>query len=148
MSLKNELTIALNDAMKNNDKDAKRNIRLLLSNIKNLEIDKKAAIDENEIIAILHKEIKMRNETIEGAKQSNRQDIIEESLTDIKFIEQFLPIGLSEEDLRLLIKNTISEMGATSLKEMGSVMKFVIPKVAGKASNNQVSQIVKEYLQN
>lgn len=147
MGLKNEITLALKNAMKNNNTDSKRNIRLILANLKNIEIDKKTELDENEIIAILHKEIKMRNETIEGAKKNNRQDIIDESLEDIKIISQFLPIGLTDDELRILVKKSIDEIGATSLKEMGSVMKLVLPKVAGKASNNQVSQLVKELLQ-
>jgi uncharacterized protein YqeY len=147
MGLKNEITLALKNAMKNNDNDSKRNIRLILANLKNVEIDKQIELDDNEIIAILHKEIKMRNETIEGAKRSNRQDIIDESLNDIKIISQFLPTGFSDDELRILIKNSINELGATSLKEMGAVMKLLLPKIAGKASNNQVSQLVKEYLQ-
>lgn len=147
MDLKIELTAALTKAMKKNDKDEKRVIRSILANIKNTEIDKQTSLDENDILAILHKEIKMRNETMEGAIKINRQDIIEEANKDIEIINRFLPAGLSEEELQVIIKGTIEDMGATSLKDMGAVMKAVLPKVAGKASNNQVSFLVKEFLQ-
>lgn len=147
MDLKIELTAALTKAMKKNDKDEKRVIRSILANIKNTEIDKQTSLDENDILAILHKEIKMRNETMEGAIKINRQDIIEEANKDIEIINRFLPAGLSEEELQVIIKGTIEDMGATSLKDMGAVMKAVLPKVAGRASNNQVSFLVKEFLQ-
>lgn len=147
MDLKIELTAALTNAMKKNDKDEKRVIRSILANIKNMEIDKQTSLDENDILAILHKEIKMRNETMEGAIKINRQDIIEEANKDIEIINRFLPAGLSEEELQVIIKGTIEDMGATSLKDMGAVMKAVLPKVAGRASNNQVSFLVKEFLQ-
>ena len=147
MDLKNEITSALTNAMRNNDKDGKRVIRSILANLKNTEIDKQSPLEDNEILNILHKEIKMRNETIEGALKINRQDIIDEAKNDIEIISRFLPAGFSDEELRVIIKDTIDEIGASSIKDMGAVMKSVLPKVAGRASNNQVSLLVKEYLQ-
>ena len=147
MDLKNKITSALTDAMRNNDKDEKRVIRSILANLKNSEIDKQSPLEENEILNILHKEIKMRNETIEGALKINRQDIIDEAKNDIEIISRFLPAGLSEEELRAIIKATIDDIGATSIKDMGAVMKSVLPKVSGRASNSQISLLVKEYLQ-
>ena len=147
MDLKNKITSALTDAMRNNDKDEKRVIRSILANLKNSEIDKQSPLEENEILNILHKEIKMRNETIEGALKINRQDIIDEAKNDIEIISRFLPAGLSEEELRAIVKATIDDIGATSIKDMGAVMKSVLPKVSGRASNSQISLLVKEYLQ-
>lgn len=147
MDLKNEITSALTNAMRKNDKDEKRVIRSILANIKNTEIDKQTPLEDNEILNILHKEIKMRNETIEGALKINRQDIIDEAKKDIEIISQFLPAGFSDEELRAIIKGTIDDIGAVSVKDMGSVMKAILPKVSGRASNSQVSSLVKEYLQ-
>ena len=147
MDLKNEITSALTNAMRKNDKDEKRVIRSILSNLKNTEIDKQSSLEDNEILNILHKEIKMRNETIEGVLKINRQDIIDEARNDIEIISRFLPVGFSDEELRAIIKDTINEIGASSIKDMGAVMKSVLPKVSGRASNNQVSLLVKEYLQ-
>ena len=146
MSLKTEIRSALTTAIKNNNKDEKRAIRSILANLKNVEIDKQSSLEELDILAILHKEIKMCSETIEEALKYNRQDIIDEAKTDIEIISRFLPKSLNDEELRAIIVSTINEVGATSMKEMGSVMKLIIPKVAGKASNSQLSALVKEYL--
>ena len=89
----------------------------------------------------------MRNETIEGALKINRQDIIDEAKNDIEIISRFLPAGFSDGELRGIVKDTIDEIGASSIKDMGAVMKSVLPKVSGRASNSQVSLLVKEYLQ-
>jgi len=96
----------------------------------------------------LHKEIKSRHEVIESAKLNNRQDLINEAENDIKIIESFLPEGLSVEEITEIIKQSIDEVGANSPADMGKVMKLVLPKIAGRAPGNQVSQIVKDLLQN
>ena len=91
--------------------------------------------------------IKSRHEVIEGATLNHRQDLIDEAQNDIKIIETFLPKGLSQDEITLIIKECIAEVDAHTPTDMGKVMKIVLPKIAGRAPGNQVSQIVKELLQ-
>lgn len=148
MSLKEQLSKTLITAMKESDTDTKRVIRMIISSIKNNEIDNRKELTDEEIISILHKEIKSRHEVIEGAKLNHRQDLVEEAQNDIKIIETFLPKGLSQDEITLIVKECIIELDAHTPADMGKVMKIVLPKIAGRAPGNQVSQIVKELLQN
>ncbi|PKO18402.1 MAG: aspartyl-tRNA amidotransferase [Chloroflexi bacterium HGW-Chloroflexi-10] len=147
MSLKEELSSSLINAMKEGNDDKKRTIRLVIANIKNNEIDKGHTLSDSEIISILHKEIKMRHETIEGASKNNRQDLIDEANREIAILNTYVPVGLSETEIRELVKSVIEEIGAKSQADMGKVMKVLLPKIDGQAPGNLVSQIVKEYLQ-
>jgi uncharacterized protein YqeY len=147
MSLKERLSDELKKAMRESNNDRKRVIRMIISSIKNIEIDQGKQLDDTEVTSILHKEIKSRHEVIESAKLNDRQDLISEAENDIKIIEGFLPEGLSVEEITEMIKQSINEVGATSPADMGKVMKLVLPKIAGRAPGNQVSQIVKDLLQ-
>ncbi len=148
MSLKEQLSNALKTAMKESDNDTKRVVRMVISGIKNNEIDSRKELTDQEIISILHKEIKSRHEVIEGARLNNRQDLIDEAQNDIKIIEAFLPVGLSQDEIISIVKECIERVDALTPADMGKVMKIVLPKIAGRAPGNQVSQIVKELLQN
>ncbi len=148
LSLKDQLSEALKVAMKESNTDSKRVIRMVISSIKNNEIDKGKILTDEEVISILHKEIKSRHEVIEGAELNNRQDLIDEAQHDIKILNAFLPAGLSQEEITIIVKECIAELGAHTPADMGKVMKIVLPKIAGRAPGNQVSQIVKELLQN
>lgn len=148
MSIKDQLTESLKTAMKESNNDLKRVVRMVISSIKNSEIDKGKPLTDEEVISILHKEIKSRHEVIDSAKISNRQDLIDEANSDIDILNKFLPAGLSEEEILQIVKEEIGAIGATSPSDMGKVMKSVLPKIAGRAPGNKVSQIVKDLLQN
>ena len=147
MLIKDQLSNELKTAMKDQNKDLKRVIRMVLSTIKNNEIDKGKLSSDEEVISIIHKEIKSRHEVIESAKMNNRQDLIDEAENDVKILEKFLPEGLSEDQILSIVKSAIVEVDANSPADMGKVMKIVLPKIAGRAPGNQISQIVKELLQ-
>lgn len=148
MSLKEQLSNALKTAMKESNTDNKRVIRMIISSIKNIEIDNRKELTDEEVISILHKEIKSRHEVIEGANLNHRQDLVEEAQNDIKIIETFLPAAMSQDEITLIIKESIVEVDAHTPADMGKVMKIVLPKIAGRAPGNQISKIVKELLQN
>ncbi len=148
MSLKDQLSEALKVAMRESNTDSKRVIRMVISSIKNNEIDNGKVLTDEEVISILYKEIKSRHEVIEGAELSNRQDLIDEAQHDIKILNAFLPAGLSQEEITLIVQECIVEVGAHTPADMGKVMKMVLPKITGRAPGNQVSQIVKDLLQN
>lgn len=148
MSVKDQLTNGLKSAMRDQDNNLKRVIRMVLSSIKNNEIDKGKELSDEDVIFIIHKEIKSRHEVIDSAKINNRQDLINEAENDIKILEKFLPEGLSEKQILSIVKAAILEVDAKSPADMGKVMKVVLPRIAGRAPGNQISQIVKELLNN
>ncbi len=146
MSLKDQISETLKIAMKENNNDLRRVIRTILASIKNIEIDNRAMLTDQEIISVLHKEIKIRNESIEGAQKNNRQDLIDEALADINIINQFIPAGLSDEEIKEITRESIARLGSKNPSDMGKIMKDILPIINGRAPNSKVSQIVKELL--
>ncbi len=146
MSLKDQISETLKIAMKENNNELRRVIRTILASIKNIEIDNRAILTDQEIISVLHKEIKIRNESIEGAQKNNRQDLIDEALADINIINQFIPAGLSDEEIKVITRESIAKLGSKNPSDMGKVMKDILPIINGRAPNSKVSQIVKELL--
>jgi uncharacterized protein len=146
MNLREKLEAALHDAMRSGDNISKQTIRMALSNIKLTEVQKGARLDDAEIINILQKEIKSRKETIIDAEKAKRQDIIDATKAEIKVIETFLPQQMAEDELKILVSQAISEVNAQGMTDMGKVMKVVLPKVQGRASNDLVSKAVRELL--
>lgn len=148
MTLKEQLEAELFKAMRNKDELRKRTIRMAISNIKLAEVEQKGVLEDSAITACLYKEIKMRNETIEEAKKGNRDLIIVENEAEIAVLKEFLPKSLDAAELIILAKKVIQEQHATSLKDMGNVMKLLIESVKGQASNDAISKVVKDLLQN
>ena len=143
---KTKLSEDLKAAMRAKDELRKRTLRMALAEIKNAEIDKNAALDESDILAILQKEVKSRFETIEGAEKAGREDLVVEAQAEVVVLEEYLPQGLSPKELEDIIRDTIAEVGATSSREMGQVMQAVMPKVRGRADGKEVNLIVRRLL--
>ena len=142
-------TILKNDlyaAMRANDTLRKRVIRLLMSSIELAEVAKGAKLTDSEFIALVQKEIKTKNDTIVDAEKANRPEMVKEQLEEIKVLETYLPKQLSEAELVQLAEEVIRETGATSPKDMGKVLKVLIPKLAGRATNQDASRVVKDCL--
>ncbi len=146
MNTKEKLTQALKEAMKARDELQKRTIRMVLAAIKNAEIEKKSPLDEPAILGILQKEVKSRWETIEGAEKAGREDLITEAKAELAILESYLPQPFSKEELLQLAQEAIAETGAASPRQMGAVMKVLMPKVQGRADGKEVSQIVRQLL--
>ncbi|MFZ3071472.1 MAG: GatB/YqeY domain-containing protein [Anaerolineaceae bacterium] len=136
----------LHKAMKENDVLLKRVIRLLMSSIQLAEVAKGSSLDQSEFIAIVQKEIKTKNDTIADAKKANRPEMVAESEQEIRALEAYLPQQLSENELIQMAGEIIRETNATSVKDMGKVLKVLIPKLAGRATNQDASRIVKDCL--
>jgi len=120
---------------------------MVLSAIKLVEIDKGAPLDETGIALILQKEVKSRRESIADAQRANRLDLIATSEAEISILEGFLPKPLTSDELDALVRQAIQETGATSLREMGQVMKVLMPRLQGRLGGDQVSQAVRKLLQ-
>ena len=146
MDIKTQLTESVKDAMKSGDEIRKRTLRMVLAAVKQVEVDKRIEIDDLAVVALIQKEIKNRREAIEEAQKASRSDLIAENEAEIKVLEVFLPKAMSDDELRLLVQNSITEAGAAVPTDMGKVMKVLMPKIAGRAAGDRVSAMVKELL--
>ena len=147
MSLKTEIQKALTDAMKNKDEVRKVPLRLVMAAMKEAEIDKQQDLEEAEVLRIVQKEAKARMDTIADAVKAERPDLVERAEAELAVLKEFLPEELSHEQIIALVKESIAEVGATSMGDMGNVMKAIMPKIQGRADGGQVSQIVRQLLQ-
>ncbi len=145
-NLKQELQEALKQAMKAKDRDRRDAIRLLQSAIKQVEIDKRAELDDDGTINILRREAKQRRETIDELESAGRGEDASSERLELALIEEFLPRQLSPEELMPIVQHAITETGASSIKEMGQVMKAVMPKLQGMADGKMVNAMVRELL--
>ena len=148
MKFKNEIQKTLTSAMKARDEDTKRTLRLVMSSIKLAEVEERGEIDDTRVLSILQKEVKTREDSMQEAKQANRQDLIDAAEKEISILNQFLPKQMDQEELAALAREVVKETGAESMRDMGQVMKNLMPKLEGRASGQDASKIVREILQN
>jgi uncharacterized protein YqeY len=148
MSLKEDLERSLHTAMKEKNDLRKNALRMALSSIKLAEIESGKALDDSMIFSILQKEIKTKEETIAEAEKANRPEMISPIRSEIEILKEYLPKEMTEDELKALVKKTISDLKATTIKEMGAVMKSVIQEAHGKASNDRISKAVRDLLSN
>ena len=146
MSIKEDLQEALKAALKSGQDLRKTTLRMALAAIKNAEVEARGELEDDLVLNLLQKEVKARQETIEGAKQADRPDLISKAEEEITVLTEFLPKPLSEEELRALVEKAIAESGASSMADMGRVMGVLMPLIRGKADGKQANQIVRELL--
>jgi len=146
MTLRERLENGLKDAMKAGDKVAVGAIRLSLSEIKNQVIDKRRPLEEAEVVQCLRAAVKKRNESVDLFRKGGREDLVEKETAEIRVLEGYLPAGLSPEELGALVDEAVRETGAAAPRDMGKVMKVLVPRVAGRADGAVVSRLVQERL--
>ncbi len=147
MDFKSTLQSDLQEAIRNGEGTRKSTLRMLLTAIKLAEVEKGSQMDEAAYLAIIQKEIKSRHEAIADAKKANRPELIPQAEAEILVLQGYLPTALSPAELEIMTKAAISEVGATSIREMGQVMKILIPRLQGRATGDQASQMVRKLLQ-
>jgi uncharacterized protein YqeY len=146
MSLKERLSSELKDSLKSGDRLKLSTIRLIMASLKNREIEKRGSLSEEEIIDLLVSLSKQRKESIEEFKKGGRQDLVDKETEELKIIESYLPQQLTPEEIKKIIGETITETGASGSKDIGKVMKVLMPKVKGRADGKLVNEMVKELL--
>jgi hypothetical protein len=148
MSLKEQLTEDMKQAMKAKEEGKLRLsvIRMVRSAIRQIEIDDKKDLGDEDVQAVIAKEVKMRRDSIEEFQKGGRQDLVDQMEAEIAVLVPYLPKQLTEDEIRALVAEAISEAGAASLKEMGKVMAVLMPKVKGKADGKLVNSLVREAL--
>jgi len=121
-------------------------VRLIKTALHNLEIDLKRPLDDQECLQLLSGMVKQRRDSIEQFRQGGRMDLVEKEQAELTFIQSFMPQQLSEEDIAKEIEKAIQEVGATGIKDMGKVMKILMPGLTGRADGKRVGEKVKARL--
>ena len=147
MSLKEQLTADMKEAMKNKEKERLAVIRMVRGAIRQQEIDGQKELGEEDVIAVISKEVKMRRDSIEEFQKGGREDLVEKTQAEIDVLLPYLPAQLSEDEVRELVKAAVEQTGAATPKDVGKVMGVLMPKVKGRADGKMVNTIVKSFLQ-
>ena len=133
-------------AAKAKDKVRLSAIRMIKTGIHNREIDLKRKMNEAEFLQLLSTMVKQRKDSIEQFQKGGREDLVEKETAELKVIQEFMPEQMSEADVDREIETAIKEVGAVGIKDMGKVMKVLMPKLTGKADGKSVGEKVKEKL--
>jgi uncharacterized protein YqeY len=148
MGLKEKILDDMKQAMKSQEADRLGAIRFLQAAVKNREIEMRPnPINDQEIIGVIKKLSKQRKDSIEQFQQAGRTDLVDKEKFELSVLEAYLPAQLSAEQLGQMVEEVIKSLGATSVKQMGAVIKEVQARTAGSADNKLVSELVKGRLQ-
>ena len=146
MSLKDTLMVDLKTSMREKQTLRKSVITMLRAAIKQIEVDKRIELGDDEVIAIIQKQIKQKRTAIQEFLKGERQDLVKESEDEIEILSIYLPAQLSEDELKAMVIDEIKALHASSMKDMGKVMGVLKSKTAGKADGQTLSRLVKELL--
>ena len=146
MSLKGKITDDVKSAMKAGEKDRLKVLRLITAAIKQVEVDERKELADEDVLGILTKMVKQRRDSIKQYTDGNRQDLADIEQAEIDIIETYLPEQLSEDEIAEIIDEAIASTGAEGMRDMGKVMGVVKSKVQGRADMGQVSSRVKARL--
>ena len=134
-------------AMKDRDAVKSSTVNFLRAQLKNVRIEKRSeALEDKDVILVIKKQIKQRQDSIEQYEKGGRQDLADKEIAEMAILKSYLPEELSEQALQQLVEQAITETGAQSMKDMGNVIKAVAAKAQGKADNRVVSELVKKAL--
>ena len=146
MSLKEQINQDLKEAMKAKDTQKRDALRLLNSAFKQIEVDERKELSDEDVIKIIQKQVKQRNDSIEQYKEAGRDDLVAKEQLEIDYYKAYLPAQLSDEELEVALRTIIEKVGATSMKDMGKVMGSATKELSGKADGKRINQAVKKLL--
>lgn len=151
MTLQEQLVNDMKEAMKSGDSVKVSTIRMLKAAIKNKEIEKGGTsykLSDKEILEVIATAIKQRKDSIEQFTKGNRQDLADKEKKELEILQLYMPPQMSDEDVKAEVKKAIAETSASSQKDMGKVMKVLMPRIAGRADGTVVNRIVRELIGN
>lgn len=146
MSLKDKLMEDLKTSMKNKDTIRKNTVTMVRAAVKQREVDERIELNDEDVLDIISKQLKEKKMAIEEFKKGSRQDLVDTTESEMEILLGYLPEQLSEEEVEKIVKETIEEIGATSIKDIGLIMKSTMPKVKGRADGNMVNKAVRKML--
>jgi uncharacterized protein YqeY len=146
MSLKDRLTEDLKQAMRQRDERRKSTIRMVRAALINAEIERGEELGDDEILAIIAKETKQRRESVAEFAKAGRQDLVDQEEEEMRILLSYLPAQMSRDEIDVVARQVIAEVGATSMAQMGEVMRRLMSQLKGKADGSLVNQVVREIL--
>jgi uncharacterized protein YqeY len=146
MSLQEQISAALKDAMRARDEVKMATLRLVLTAIKKREKEVRCLLEDQEVISVITTQIKQRRESIEQYRQAGREDLAQTEESELQILQGYMPEQASEEEISNTLDEIIAEVGAASMKDMGTVMKAAMAKLAGKAEGGAINAMVKAKL--
>jgi hypothetical protein len=146
MSLQEQISAALKDAMRARDEAKMATLRLTLTAIKKREKETRSLLEDQEVISVITSQIKQRRESIEQYRQAGREDLAQTEENELQILQGYMPEQVSEEEISNTLDEIIAEVGAVSMKDMGKVMKAAMAKLAGKAEGGAINAMVKAKL--
>ena len=147
MPLKERLASDFKDALKNKDEVGKNTISLARAAIKQYEVDKREELDDEGVIGILSKQVKMRKDALDDFEKAGRTDLLDSYKKEIEVLSKYLPEQLSTDEIKKIVEETAADMGITEGKQnMGKMMGAVMPKVKGVADGKDVRKVIEEFL--
>lgn len=146
MSLKDKLMEEFKSSMRSKDTIRKNTVTMVRAAIKQREVDERKELSDEEVLEIISKQLKEKKMAIEEFRKGNRQDLVELTEAEMTILLEYLPKQLTIEEVEQVVRETIDEIGATSIKEIGIIMKAVMPKVKGKTDGNMINQAVRKIL--
>ncbi len=146
MTLQERLAEDMKEAMKANDKLRLSTIRMIRSSVKNKEIELRKPLDDETVQKVIQGMVRKGEESLEQFKLGGRADLVEKESKEIEILKSYLPQALTQEEVIQIVDQTIQEVQAASMKDLGKVMKAVMPKLQGKADGKLINQLVKERL--
>ena len=144
--LKQRIQDDVKAAMKAKDKPRLATLRLITAALKQREVDERIELDDTQVLAILEKMIKQRRDSVSQYEAAGRNELAEQELSEIAIIQDYLPAGLSEQEILDMVEEAIASSGASGMRDMGKVMGQLKPKMQGRADMGQVSALVKQKL--
>lgn len=146
MSLKDRLTEDLKQAMRQGDERRKSTIRLVRAEITNAEIERGRELGDDEVLAVIAKQAKQRRESVAEFVKGARQDLVDQEEEELKILLSYLPAQMSRDEIEVAARQVIAEVGATSMAQMGEVMRRLMSQLKGKVDGSLVNQVVREIL--
>lgn len=147
LTLKTKITEDMKTAMRAKDQARLSTVRMLLAQIKQIEIDQQITLDDTGVLAVINKMIKQRQDAMTQFQNAKRDDLAEKEQSEIELLNHYLPPALDEVEIDRLIAAAIHETNASSMKDMGQVMTILRPQLQGRADMAKVSQKLKQKLQ-
>jgi len=146
MTLRETISTEVKNAMKAKDTKKRDALRLLMSAFKQIEVDERRELSDDDVIKIIQTQVKRRNDSATQYKEANREELMQIELDEIAYYEPYLPKQLEDSELEIAIKDVISKVGATTMKDMGKVMGMASKELAGKADGKRINECVKKLL--
>src|SRR5512135_1465296 len=146
MGLREKIDADTKDALKSGAKEKLSTLRMLNAALKNKQIDKRRALTDEEVVETVRSLIKQRRDSVEQFAKGGRQDLVDKETAEIGVLEMYLPQQLSREELEVMVRDAVTRTAAQGAKDMGKVMKALIPLIGGRADGKLVSELVKNAL--